>query len=583
MTLQGFDELADEGETHAGAGERVVAALVERFEHVGQVVGQDALAGVADAEGEQAAVGLHVEADAPALGCELQGVGEQVGHDLLHIVGHVGGGHVAGLRLVVEGDLFLFGQRTIAVDNHAHEKGDIALLGLGGEDGGGLHLRDVEQLVDEREQLLAVALNHEQALLLLGHLLEQLAGKTEDDGERRAELVGDVGEERLAHGQQVLGGKAGALAEAADIDQGGDDGQQHEQADDGDDGNEARAVLALGKLILQVVVVEFGIGLAEGFGKTGVVDGVHHRGVAAQGLHGFARTVGFEGFGEILVVVAHGEPVLLLLAEGNGLLDVGHGLGVALEVEQVEGHILEAVALEVEVGDGQLLHGLERIERRAEGLVELAVAVVGVGELREVVDDGTRVAQRAGGLDGLHTVADGGFGLVGHGVDLAGHAEVVVGVEVVAGEAVGLDGLLDEVLGLVEVADADVDDGHVVIRPGERLPELVLAAELLGLALGLSGLVAARELVEAVAAVAEQGGMEEGAVASGTGQGAVDVGKGLAEVAGADVEPVGGKPDEVVDGVGRQAVGERGQVDLQIVHADLVAENGLAEGSALAG
>ena len=113
------------------------------------------------------------------------------------------------------------------------------------------------------------------------------------------------------------------------------------------------------------------------------------------------------------------------------------------------------------------------------------------------------VADATGCLDGLLTIRNSLFGLFGYIIHLAGYAKVVVGVDVGARLAVGVDGFLDEVLGLVEVAQAEVDDGHIIIGTRQGLQQLVPTAELFGLHLCLGGLGIAREFEEAIAAVAE--------------------------------------------------------------------------------
>ena len=206
--LHGFHDLMDEGESDAGADLlRVAFGLEERFEDVLESLGRYAHAVVADDEAELVvggAGGLHVDAS-EAVG-ELDAVGDEVVENLTHVVGHeVHGDHVL-VGGVDELDALLLCIRSEGLHAHADERDDVALLPVGIADGG-LDFRDVEQLVDECEQLVALPADDggvvDQFFACHGGVADDVVGDAEDDGERCAELVGDVGEEPLAAGLQL--------------------------------------------------------------------------------------------------------------------------------------------------------------------------------------------------------------------------------------------------------------------------------------------------------------------------------------------------------------------------------------------
>ena len=198
----------DEGESDAGADLlRVAFGLEERFEDVLESLGRYAHAVVADHEAELVvggAGGLHVDAS-EAVG-ELDAVGDEVVENLTHVVGHeVHGDHVL-VGGVDELDALLLCVGSEGLHAHADERYDVALLPVGIADGG-LDFRDVEQLVDECEQLVALPADDggvvDQFFACHGGVADDVVGDAEDDGERCAELVGDVGEEPLAAGLQL--------------------------------------------------------------------------------------------------------------------------------------------------------------------------------------------------------------------------------------------------------------------------------------------------------------------------------------------------------------------------------------------
>ena len=327
----------------------------------------------------------------------------------------------------------------------------------------------------------------------------------------------------------------------------------------------------MGVLFLQLVVVELGIGRTELLVHLGIVQRVHHHGIAAQGGQGLAWLFRLEGFGQRLVVIAHGAGVADLLLQVDGAPDDGHGLAASLHVEQVEGNVLQTDGQQVAVDDGHALDGGDGFTRHGQCALEVARTIVGIGELGEVVDNAFLVANLAGCLNGAQSVFDCLLGFLGNVVDLAGNAQIVVGVDVGTCLGIGVDGLQHEPLGLVGVAQADVDDGQIVVGACQGKQLAVALAEALGLEFGIGGLSIATRLEETVAAVAEQGGMNGilrragGGLHNGERQGAVDVGQGFLEVGIVIVESLGGKPDVQAEGVARLLGGEHGLACEQLV------------------
>ena len=87
---------------------------------------------------------------------------------------------------------------AVGLDNHGEMRRDVAVIPIGIAHGR-LDFRDVQELVDEGEQALALPLDGACVLpdrFRVGIL--QVMAQSEYHGERRTEFVGDVGEEVLA-------------------------------------------------------------------------------------------------------------------------------------------------------------------------------------------------------------------------------------------------------------------------------------------------------------------------------------------------------------------------------------------------
>ena len=95
---------------------------------------------------------------------------------------------------------------SVALGYHGHIGGDVSVAPVGVAHSR-FYFRDVEQLVDECQQTVALPL---YGLGFLPHALRavfvlcEVMAQAQYDGERRAELVGDVGEEVFAHGGHLL-------------------------------------------------------------------------------------------------------------------------------------------------------------------------------------------------------------------------------------------------------------------------------------------------------------------------------------------------------------------------------------------
>ena len=108
------------------------------------------------------------------------------------------------------------------------------------------YLRDVQELVDEREQSIALPLDGPRPVshfLRVGIL--QVVAQSEDDGKRRAELVGDVGKEVLAQGRKSFQRQMVAPLNALDVEESRQYSYQrkHHQGEDGIVGMACRPLL----------------------------------------------------------------------------------------------------------------------------------------------------------------------------------------------------------------------------------------------------------------------------------------------------------------------------------------------------
>ena len=200
------DELAHQREPDAAAlvgpgtrgGDAVKALEEPRHFRRG-----DTAAGIADPQHGVATLGPQRHADGAVEG-ELQGVAEQVEDDLLpHLPVDVDrGGQLGAVHL--EGQAGPVHRRAEDAGQVGGEGGQVDRL-VAGLHAAGLDPREVQQRVDELAQPQAVALDDLELLagarVLRGRVLRgqpgpELLHRAHDQGERGAELVADVGEER---------------------------------------------------------------------------------------------------------------------------------------------------------------------------------------------------------------------------------------------------------------------------------------------------------------------------------------------------------------------------------------------------
>ena len=162
---------------------------------------------VGNTDNQVLTVSPHRERHTPFHGGELYSVADEVVENFLHIIGHKVHHNLIFFGFEVEIDVFFVGCVLVVVGNHFQVRHHIAVSPVGVANLR-FHLRNVEQLVDESEQALTLAQNHtvEFLRLLIGSqiALFQSLARTENHGERRAELVGDVGEKRGARVFEAL-------------------------------------------------------------------------------------------------------------------------------------------------------------------------------------------------------------------------------------------------------------------------------------------------------------------------------------------------------------------------------------------
>ena len=229
-----LDDVADDGQAEAAALLLAVEAVVdavEALEDAAVLAARDAGAVVGDRQLDVAVVGATAQVDAAVVAAVLGGVLEQVeqrlaehgavGEDRRQVARHVGG----------EGDVLLQADRLEGaqrrVDHAAHPLG-LAVV----DHRPRLHAAEVEQAADHHAEPLGLVIEHLEALaaLLVGERarLEQGLGEEPDAGQRRLELVRDLGEEVELQLRQV----GGALERERQPD--GADQRRHAEGEDED-------------------------------------------------------------------------------------------------------------------------------------------------------------------------------------------------------------------------------------------------------------------------------------------------------------------------------------------------------------
>src|SRR5919197_5906023 len=205
-----FDELARDVEAEprpllAARGAR--ARLRVLVEDVAHVLRRDADARVGDGDAHRAALARGRDADAPALGRELQGVRDEVDQHpaQLRTVG-AQGGQVFGY-LLFERDLLLGGERLHLLAQLVDQAAQ-AHRGRVQAHRAGLELGGVQQVVHQLDEVLRVALHHrDHVLLLRGELAQASRGEEVDDAaddrQGRAQVVRGEREELLLHRREL--------------------------------------------------------------------------------------------------------------------------------------------------------------------------------------------------------------------------------------------------------------------------------------------------------------------------------------------------------------------------------------------
>ena len=205
-----LDEVADDREAEAQAAERPRArrvGLPEALEEVGEELGRDAPARVANGQLEVGVHALQPDVDAPALGRELDRVGDEVPHHLLQpfrispdqLDPRIEAGH--------DPDVLGRGRRPHGLDRRLDRGGEAhrpdVEAQLPADDA-----RDLEEVVDQPGLRPRTALDRLERSCGAGGIepaAPQLTDPGEDRGERGAELVGHGGEELVLQAAGLLG------------------------------------------------------------------------------------------------------------------------------------------------------------------------------------------------------------------------------------------------------------------------------------------------------------------------------------------------------------------------------------------
>ena len=122
-----------------------------------QRLGRYPYAAIGDLEDELTRLLPRLDPHPATLGGELEGIRQEVVHHLVQIVGDEVHLH-APRPLVAQGDMAALGEVAVGLYDHHQPRRDVAAVPVGVADGG-LGTCDVQQLVDEVQQALALALD----------------------------------------------------------------------------------------------------------------------------------------------------------------------------------------------------------------------------------------------------------------------------------------------------------------------------------------------------------------------------------------------------------------------------------------
>ena len=188
----------------------VVGRLVEGLEDALVVVGVNAYAVVGHLDGKVGVVGHDLAREAYAVARIFAGVGQQVAHHLGYRLAVDDGSEVAVGIIDPEGDAALGEGWLEAFAHRAQHVADVAHLEPHAE-ALVLNLAEVEQLVDEFEQTMGVAVDYVEAVALGGREgcrgFYELFQRAYDERHGSAYLVGYGGEKpylRVSHLQLLL-------------------------------------------------------------------------------------------------------------------------------------------------------------------------------------------------------------------------------------------------------------------------------------------------------------------------------------------------------------------------------------------
>ena len=168
-----------------------------------------------------------------------------------------------------------------------------------------------------------------------------------------------------------------------------------------------------------------------------------------------------------------------------------------------------------------------------------------MSEMR-IISHAALEADGSGSVDGLLTIGNGTVGFVCHAVDVAGHAEHVVRIASQAHALVGFERLLDAQLGRFGVKEPQVRHGQIEIGPRQlhRIVDPLSQSD--GLLCQFDGFDRLAGLIEHIALVAQQCGMDVRVIALCQVQGTRGIAEPLVEMGISVVEPFGREPDDKV-------------------------------------
>ena len=202
FSAESFHCVLHDGQSDAGADIFLsVFRLIERFEDMLQGVSLYSAARITDVEIEHVVGTPCDDAHLARLGSELHGVRQQVVHHLAYVVGYEVHCHLVFLH-ILQCDSFACGIGFVSLHYHLHVGTHVSVGPFRIADVR-LYLRNVENLVDEREQVASLLLYRHHLLpavvVQIPFVLRHVVAQTEDQRQRSAEFVGDVGEEVLLH------------------------------------------------------------------------------------------------------------------------------------------------------------------------------------------------------------------------------------------------------------------------------------------------------------------------------------------------------------------------------------------------